>query len=196
MAAILFRSDQISECLEDLPRSLDFGPTKDLAAVWLTKHHPLQIAPPRALVSQRGKLPQRQQLHQKRIQRSMRHQHPLAAHCTVVIAVGQTPNYCWGFSGGGGGTFISLFSGTGAFASPTQHTPILVAGGGGGGSGPRLPGRRAASIDTVSGAGRGATSTASPAKPTQPSKSLFMPSLPPRQCEDSGCGCSSHSPPM
>ena len=52
---------------------------------------------------------------------------------TVVMAVGQTPYGCGsnGFPTGGGGTFLSLFAGTGAFQTPTQHTPILVAGGGG-----------------------------------------------------------------
>ena len=52
---------------------------------------------------------------------------------TVSIAVGQTPNVCFGFYGGGGATFVSIFSGTGSFSSAAQHTPVLVAGGGGAG---------------------------------------------------------------
>ena len=53
---------------------------------------------------------------------------------TVAISVGQTPTGCasTGFASGGGGTFISIYSGTGAFSSALQHTPVLVAGGGGG----------------------------------------------------------------
>ena len=55
---------------------------------------------------------------------------------TVAISVGQNPFTCTtsGFFGGGGGTFVSIFAGTGAFSSAAQHTPVLVAGGGGAGA--------------------------------------------------------------
>ena len=53
---------------------------------------------------------------------------------TVAISVGVSPNSCLssGFQGGGGGTFVSIYAGTGSFATASQHTPVLVAGGGGG----------------------------------------------------------------
>ena len=53
---------------------------------------------------------------------------------TVAISVGVTPTGCeqTAFASGGGGTFISIYAGTGAFSAASQHTPVLVAGGGGG----------------------------------------------------------------
>ena len=52
---------------------------------------------------------------------------------TVAIVVGQQPTIATGVLGGGGGTFVSVYSpALGAFSVAAAHTPILVAGGGGG----------------------------------------------------------------
>lgn len=55
----------------------------------------------------------------------------------ICMLVGQKSNDNFNFdankgTGSGGGTFITKYSATGAFSSPSQHSVILVAGGGGG----------------------------------------------------------------
>ena len=58
----------------------------------------------------------------------------LAAGQQLIILVGMRPAGCYADkqSGGGGGTFVSIYAGTGAFNLKTQHTLLLAAGGGGG----------------------------------------------------------------
>jgi hypothetical protein len=60
-------------------------------------------------------------------------QHFFTARQYVAIMVGAKPSGCptSGMAGGGGGTFISLYSATSSFQSAGAHTLILAAGGGG-----------------------------------------------------------------
>ena len=57
----------------------------------------------------------------------------LTAGSVVMILVGMKGPGCksYGFAGGGGGSFVSIFSGSGSFSLQTQHYLILAAGGGG-----------------------------------------------------------------
>jgi len=60
--------------------------------------------------------------------------HYLQSGTVVIVLVGMRPPACWmtKWSGGGGGTFVSIYSATDLFSLKTQHTLLLVAGGGGG----------------------------------------------------------------
>ena len=62
----------------------------------------------------------------------------LVQNQVVAVIVGQTPSAPSGtlHGHGGGGTFISIYAGTGAFSLKAQHKILLVAGGGGGGGVP------------------------------------------------------------
>ena len=64
---------------------------------------------------------------------AVRTRHYLAAGARVVIAVGMKPTGCSSDNiyGAGGGSFVSLFAGTGTFSTSGQHVLILAAGGGG-----------------------------------------------------------------
>ena len=58
----------------------------------------------------------------------------LAAGTRVIVLVGAKSPGCssWVSAGGGGGSFVSIFSGTSTFSLAAQHTLLLAAGGGGG----------------------------------------------------------------
>ena len=56
---------------------------------------------------------------------------PVSKGAILTIMVGQTPTAGSDYRGGGG-TFVTLFSGNGSFAAASSHTLLLAAGGGGG----------------------------------------------------------------
>ena len=64
----------------------------------------------------------------------VRTRYNLTAGAVVAVMVGAKPRGCGstGFAGGGGGTFVSVYAGTGGFGAAQQHTLVVAAGGGGG----------------------------------------------------------------
>jgi hypothetical protein len=61
---------------------------------------------------------------------AVKNQFLLRAGSTVVVLVGAKPPGCssWLAASAGGGSFVSIFGGTGTFNLVSQHTPFLVAG--------------------------------------------------------------------